>query len=80
MNTEDKNQENEHSSHEHKSGLKAWLDEAVHQLENDFPLSGNETQHDIESSDETEGEETDVPHKEHLDTNFPLSGGDPDAE
>ena len=46
-----------------------WIEEALENIDSDFPLSGGETDDDLEFGDEED---------EELDTQFPLSGGEID--
>jgi len=68
----DRRKSKETSSSKDSSGLSGWLDDALGQLNTDFPLSGAETEEDFEETDDSN---EDVTEREHLDTNFPLSGG-----
>ncbi len=66
MRPEEKDQQNEHTLGE---TIQSWLDEAKSRINDEFPLSGGETEKDLEGWDDI-----DVSH-EHLNDNFPLSGG-----
>jgi|GEM_PF-6103735 len=48
-----------------------WIEEALENIDSDFPLSGGETDDDLEFGDD---DETD----DDLNTQFPLSGGESD--
>ncbi len=69
------NGENKGNKNARHHGILGAIDEAINQLNTDFPLSGGETEEDFGLPDEIE---EDAVKKEHLDTNFPLSGGTPD--
>ncbi|GAA4467041.1 hypothetical protein GCM10023093_22150 [Nemorincola caseinilytica] len=58
--------------------LSSWVKGALKQVNNDFPLSGGETDDDLTAPEEAEEE-----HKSFLDglnTHFPLSGGETEDE
>ncbi len=74
-------------------GHESWLDKALDKINTDFPLSGGETDEDLESEEDTEdvadsGEEKAEPKHEswlghildNVDTDFPLSGGEQDED
>lgn len=70
----------ENSGHEHKEHH--LLSDIIKNVDTHFPLSGGETDEDldeaIESTTDEDNENADSPdvtEREHLDTNFPLSGG-----
>ncbi|MCF8451277.1 MAG: hypothetical protein K9G49_15490 [Taibaiella sp.] len=67
-NSAEKDNQSEHQHH----GILEIIDEAISQLNTDFPLSGAETEDDF-STDGDLGEK--IVSKEHLADNFPLSGG-----
>jgi hypothetical protein len=75
---------NEHINNpeEHTEEHKSWLQKALEQADTDFPLSGGETDEDLDDGAEEDdaAEDTKDEHKssflDDLDTDFPLSGGE----
>lgn len=72
MNNEEKSKPEEHN----------MLSDMLHNIDTNFPLSGGETDDDLEEAIESledditpSGDTDDFADREHLDTNFPLSGG-----
>ncbi len=53
-----------------------WLERALERLNTEFPLSGAETEEDFSIGDDESSEDT--TEREHLNSNFPLSGGTAD--
>lgn len=53
------------------------LSDFLKNIDTNFPLSGGETDEDLDESIESvsDDDDTDISEREHLDTNFPLSGG-----
>ena len=72
MNNEKKPGENAAHHEEERN----FLSEAVRQMNTDFPLSGAETEADFTTSADDESTDDNISEREHLDTNFPLSGGE----
>ncbi len=75
----DPEKSNTGSAHKHHS----WLEEAIGKIDADFPLSGGETDAELESS--VEAEEHVISNLVEntlgkIDTEFPLSGGETDAD
>jgi hypothetical protein len=65
----DENSASQPKQEEHHHGIMEVIEEAISQLNTEFPLSGGEPNEEIISPEE-------VVAKEHLNSNFPLSGGD----
>lgn len=51
-NEQQENEKNEHGKEHHHN----WIEEAIEQLDTDFPLSGAETESDLEDTDEAADE------------------------
>ncbi len=59
----------------HEDEQVTWFFEAS-RLDTEFPLSGGETEEDLRSgSDDNDDDDDDFASREHLEDNFPLSGG-----
>lgn len=57
----------------HEEEQSSWLEAS--KLDTEFPLSGGETEEDFSGGDEEDEDDSDISSREHLDDNFPLSGG-----
>jgi hypothetical protein len=68
----DNSAENKNHSEPHHHGILEIIDEAISQLNTDFPLSGAETEEDLSINSDLDEK---IVSKEHLNDNFPLSGG-----